>query len=137
MKVVIAFRSRQRRTQTNFMCRTIGLPPTGTKLHLGSLFQFMMVTNKHCFKKGLQIPFMKRLEISVYRISYWSSLGPITIPYPYTGSVQRLPSFAKRANKQYFIKFHAHYRVSTRFPQVQRPFFRTSYVKMARGRKFF
>lgn len=137
MQIVVAFRNRQRSAHTNYMCRTVAFPPRCTKLNLISLFQFLITTNKNRIKKGLGVAFVKRLQIDVYRLSYWSSIGTIAISIPFTGSVNRLPSLQLRHNKQYFIKFHAYFRASTYRPQFGPAFYRCKRVKTRFGLQYF
>jgi hypothetical protein len=114
MKVIIAFRSRQHRKRTKYMCRTVniqGLTPNG--LNPATIFRYLLESNKQKLPGGLGISALKRLQIKVYKLSYWSVLGLITIKIPFTGNIKILPSFAKKEDHQYFIKYHSWYRATT------------------------
>ena len=135
MRVIVTFRCRQRRTNTKYMCRNVDISQTGEyQLNVVSLFKYMMETNKQYFLNGLEIPSLKRLKIEVYKISYCSQLGLLSIKIPFYGRYS-LPSFAKRSNKQYYIRFHAQYRVTTR--HQQRPFYLTNQSKFRFRNKYF
>ena len=120
MKVVIAFRSRQRRTKTKYLCRKIRANEFSLNgSNIVELFNHVMETNKDKIPSGLGISGLRRLQVVVYKFSYWSTLGPITIKLPFTGNTRNLPPLAK-LERQYFLKFHALYRVSVKRTYVVR-----------------
>ena len=112
MKDIIAFQSRQRQVKTKYMCQTVRIE--SNKLNPAELFHQVMGANKNKIPSGLGISGLKRFQVNVYKLSYWSTLGLITLRVPFTGNVKNLPPFAKKDNQQYFLKYHTRYRVSTR-----------------------
>ena len=114
MKVIIAFRSRQHRKRTKYMCRAVNINQFAHNgLNPATLFRHLLESNKRKLPGGLGIYALKRLKIQVYKLSYWSILGLITVRIPFTGNIRNLPNFAKREDKQYFIKYHSWYRATT------------------------
>ena len=111
MKIIISFRSRQRRMKVKYMCRTERIE--SDKLNPIELFHQVMAANRDKIPSGLEISGLKRLQVGIYKISYWSALGLITIRMPFLGNVRNLPPFAKKSNGHYLIKYHTWYRVST------------------------